>query len=66
MEERNRCKICHRNARNTAYLISYIAVCFECLKKFPKNSKKFPKKFFLNPHLCTKKTLTLKTNSWLL
>ena len=47
MEERKRCKICHRNARNTAYPISYTAVCFKRLKKFPKNSKRFPMKFFL-------------------
>ena len=46
MEERNRCKICHRNARNTAYLISYIAVCFECLKKISKKFQEIPQEIF--------------------
>ena len=35
MKQKKRCKTCHIrhiNARNTAYLISYRAFCFECIK----------------------------------
>ena len=32
IKQKKRCKICHLNARNTAYLISHLAFCFERLK----------------------------------
>ena len=32
IKQKIRCKICHINAQNIAYLISYLAFCFEYLK----------------------------------
>ena len=32
MENKKSCKICNINAQNSAFLISYVALCFKCLK----------------------------------